>query len=344
MRPARRLFRARAQCARRPTRKVATRRSRTAESSSRKAPRPNPCGGRSRARHEGGLGAYLGEVADSPSPRAGTPRREVPDAGRAGPLRSHAHARRAGATGEPKLDVRRAARGRTATNRHPPSGGARAGKRGSLVSVLGSHFVEQKVGGRRLTACVSSIEDPPKACKPSGPFTRASGQRVLGASKRRCCREAPRRLGLPERQRAFGRAASRKTTSVSLHAERSKRAARREASRSRAPKFGLADSTVKLGCSLTSRVRTSSLDAPGLAFPIRRNARDTPRSGRARSHAARGETAGVRCGAPLRASIRLAGAPPLGNQRDEPKDETPVGVSPLRCEQRPGGRAPRAAE
>lgn len=73
--------------------------------------------------------------------------------------------------------------------------------------------------------------------------------------------------------------------------------------------------------------------------------RETPRVPAARSRLLRSVRPRV-FGAEraIRVRFDLRGAQPLGNQRDEPKDETPVGASLLRCEQRPGGCASRAAE
>lgn len=222
--------------------------------------------------------------------------------------------------------LRSTARGRTATNRTPRPAGR--GRGNAPHSWACSGFTSQS---RTSTGAVS-----PRASrrsktlrKPAILRGRSRAPRESGSTelRRRCRREAPRTFGLPERQRAFGRVASRKTTSAPLLDGRSKRAARRETSRSRTPGFRPRGLEVIPGCSLTSWVSTSSLDASRLASSVRSTRRDTPRSGRARSHAAHGETAGVRCRAPHPSidSTRM-GLQPLGNQRDEPKDETPVGV------------------
>lgn len=128
-----------------------------------------------RSRRVPGLGGVLRAAG------SGTSRREVPAVTRAGPLCSHAHARRAGATGASKVNAFGAlpvALHRPTALRVPREAG------GETLLTRGRARVSlrrARVFGRRLRASVPSIEDTPKTREPAGPFTRASRQRVFGA-------------------------------------------------------------------------------------------------------------------------------------------------------------------
>lgn len=236
-----------------------------------KAPRSHLRLGRSRARDEATsacerVAAALLRIAAY----SAVTRREGSSAVAGGLTRSHTRAcplgdgpARSGFTGVPPADLRIAA-----NERKFVAGGV------SVHSRVCSGFISI---GRRSDGRPRSRGGLPERRRsvPRGArvsFTRVPHEMWAGVrSSASAARHAV--LGLPGRQRLPGQARRRKKTPPASLGRRSKRAARREASCSRAAGIRRpAALEVKLGCSLKSWVRSSSLDASRLAPSIRSSA------------------------------------------------------------------------